>query len=49
MGGENSAKKRAALLSALSLPKKLGASSMLEVLNILFTRREFMDYTDKSI
>ena len=45
-GGENSAKKRAALLQALSLPKKLGTSSMLEVLNILFTRREFAQYID---
>ena len=45
-GGKNSAKKRQALLSALSLPKKLGTSAMLEVLNILFTRSEFEEYIE---
>jgi ribonuclease M5 len=41
-GGQGSAEKRAALLRRLSLPEHLTANAMIDALNILMTRGEFM-------
>ena len=43
-GGIDSAKKRRELLASLSLPERLSANGMLDVLNILYTREEFLSY-----
>ena len=40
-GGLESAKKRAALLKALSLPAHMSANALLQALNVLFSREEF--------
>ena len=40
-GGPESAKKRAALLTALSLPAHMSANALLQALNVLFSREEF--------
>ena len=40
-GGPDSAKKRAALLKALSLPAHMSANALLQALNVLFSREEF--------
>ena len=40
-GGPESAKKRAALLKALSLPAHMSANALLQALNVLFSRGEF--------
>lgn len=40
-GGPESAKKRAALLKALSLPAHMSANALLQALNVLFFREEF--------
>ena len=40
-GGPESAKKRAALLKALSLPAHMSANVLLQALNVLFSREEF--------
>ena len=40
-GGPESAKKRAALLKALSLPAHMSANALLQALNVLFSRNEF--------
>lgn len=40
-GGPESAKKRAALLKALSLPVHMSANALLQALNVLFSRDEF--------
>ena len=40
-GGPESAKKRAALLKALSLPAHMSANALLRALNVLFSREEF--------
>lgn len=40
-GGPESAKKRAALLKALSLPAHMSANALLQALNVLFSREEF--------
>ena len=42
-GSHGSAQKRLALLDYLGLPKRLSVNSMLDVLNILFTREEFLE------
>ena len=39
--GPESAKKRAALLKALSLPAHMSANALLQALNVLFSREEF--------
>ena len=41
-GGENSSAKRCILLDAWSLPKKLSAKGLLEAVNVLMTREEFL-------
>ena len=41
-GGPESAKKRAALLKALSLPAHMSANALLDALNLLYTREEFL-------
>ena len=41
-GAANSASKRRALLNSLQLPPRLSTSSMLDMLNMLFTREEFL-------
>jgi len=43
-GCKNSADKRRALLKQLELPQRLSANGLLNVLNILFTREEFLEY-----
>ena len=40
-GGPESAKKRTALLKALSLPAHMSATALLQALNVLFSREEF--------
>ena len=40
-GGPESTKKRAALLSALSLPAHMSANALLQALNVLFSHDEF--------
>ena len=40
-GGPESAKKRATLLKALSLPAHMSANALLQALNVLFSRDEF--------
>lgn len=40
--GDNSAEKRRALIRALELPEHLSANALLEVLNLLYTRDEFI-------
>ena len=40
-GGPESAKKRAALVKALSLPAHMSANALLQALNVLFSREEF--------
>lgn len=40
-GGPESAKKRAALLKALSLPAHMSANALLQALNVLFSSEEF--------
>ncbi|MCL2126213.1 MAG: DUF4093 domain-containing protein, partial [Oscillospiraceae bacterium] len=42
-GGEGSAQKRRDLCDRLGLPKRLSSNSLLDVLNILYTREEFYD------
>ena len=42
-GGRDSANKRRGLLRRLGLPERLSANSLVEVLNVLYTRDEFMD------
>ena len=44
-GGPESAKKRAALLKALSLPAHMSANALLQALNVLFSREEFFTLT----
>lgn len=41
-GRPNSAQKRLALLKSLNLPENMTANSLLEVLNIFFTKEEFL-------
>lgn len=42
IGGENSAKLRAELQRKLGLPERLSANMLLEILNVMYTREEFM-------
>ena len=41
-GGPDSAARRQALLAQLALPEHLNANGMLEALNLLYTREEFL-------
>ena len=41
--GDGSAEKRRALIKALELPEHLSANALLEVLNLLFTRKDFLE------
>ena len=41
-GGENSSEKREILLNAWKLPKKLSSKGLLEAVNVLMTRQEFL-------
>ena len=43
-GGAGSAQKRRDLMKRLSLPERLSANSLLDVLNALYTRDEFLSY-----
>jgi len=43
-GGQESAKKRRELNKSLGFPERLSTNSLLEVLNILFTRDEFLHF-----
>lgn len=42
-GGPDSGAKRAALLKKLGLPERMTANAMLEALNLLYSREEFME------
>lgn len=42
VGGENSAARREGLQKSLGLPKRLSANMLLEMLNVMFTREEFL-------
>jgi len=44
-GGPHSAQKRRDFLHSLGLPKRLTGGKLLSVLNILYTRQEFIDFT----
>ena len=46
-GGDRSAQKRRELSTRLNLPKRLSSNGFLEVLNILYTRDEFIEETLK--
>lgn len=43
-GGEGSREKRLALLHALDLPERLTANALLDVLNAMMSRAEFLDF-----
>ena len=43
-GNTDSAQKRAQLLNRLDLPERLSANALLDVLNVLFTRDEFLAF-----
>ena len=45
-GGTNSAIKRRNLLKQLDLPERLSANGLLDVLNVLYSRDEFLDYME---
>lgn len=42
IGGENSSERRAALKRRLGLPERLSANMLLEILNVMYTREEFL-------
>lgn len=42
VGGENSAARRAELQNKLGLPERLSANMLLEILNVMYTREEFL-------
>ena len=44
-GTAHSAQKRRQLLRSLNLPERLSSGKLLDVLNILYTRNEFIDFT----
>ena len=46
-GRENSSSNRAELLNFLNLPKNLSCKALLDVLNVLFSREEFMTFVEK--
>ena len=46
-GCENSSSNRAKLLNFLNLPKNLSCKALLDVLNVLFSREEFMTFVEK--
>ena len=48
-GGPDSAARRKALQKELALPEHLSANALLEALNILFTREEFLNRYQRSI
>jgi len=48
-GGVGSTQKRERILRALSLPTKMSAKAMREVLNLLFTREEFIKFYKENI
>lgn len=47
VGGDNSARKRAELQRALGLPERLSANMLLEVLNAMYSRNEFLAELEK--
>lgn len=47
-GGQGSAQRRAAMQRELSLPEHLGANALLDALNLLFTREEFIEKYQRS-
>lgn len=47
VGGENSADKRAKLQSSLGLPVRLSANMLLEILNVMYSRKEFFAELEK--
>ncbi len=47
VGGENSAVKRAEMQRRLGLPERLSANMLLEILNVMYSRGEFLAAADK--
>lgn len=47
VGGKNSSEKRAKLQRALGLPERLSANMLLEVLNVMYSREEFLAELEK--
>ncbi len=45
IGGDNSAKMRAELQRQLGLPELLSANMLIEILNVMYTRDEFLEMT----
>ena len=48
-GGKDSAKKRQVLLKKLNLPSKLSPNAMLEILNVLMTKEEFIKLLENDL
>lgn len=46
-GGNNSAEKRSELLKYLGMPELMTTNAMLEIINTMMSRSEFMEITDK--
>lgn len=46
-GGENASDKRKALLQALDLPEHLSANGMLEAINLLYSRTNFLEIANR--
>lgn len=46
IGAENSAQRRAELQRKLGLPERLSANMMLEILNVMYSREEFLDISN---
>lgn len=47
VGGENSADKRAELQRRLGLPERLSANMLLEILNVMYSREDFLENAGK--
>ena len=48
-GGTQSSKKREALLHKLNLPRQMSTNALLEALNILYDREEFLSYYEEKL
>lgn len=49
IGGENSAARRGELQEKLGLPKRLSSNMLLEMLNVMFSREEFLEKISEKI
>ena len=43
VGGQNSARRRAELQKKLGLPERLSANMLLEILNVMYLKEDFME------